>query len=721
MGFHIYRVAGPELTRGSYALTFDGEGRLLVGDGNSVRRLDDVDGDGVYDQFETIATGLGPRGPQGLLIWGDRLYAVGGDGLQVFDGYRSGKLARRGRLGGAFNTGGDHDLHAVLRGHDGFLYLMAGNGAGVDGRKHITEASSPMLQERQASVFRLDPDGRHWECLAAGGRNPPGLGLNYLGELFSFDSDMEWHVGLPWYRPIRLNHWATGTDQGWEEVGARPDYFIDAATPVMEAGRGSPTCGVFYEHRQFPAHYRNAFFNCDYRWKRESDDQYATTGRLVAFFLERDGAEWKARMETVAKPKPNARDARGMLIDFALVDVAVAPDGSLFLSDHRQGVWRLFYGPETNPSIIPGIQPDRGPLPTGTTAILGELLRLPQPLSEWSRAREEALGALGGAVLTNALRQAASDAGKPLEERVRAVQLLAPEFAGLDAAWLTGLVTDRDPEIRAQAGWLLGLRMRTEETPLLLKLLADTHPLVRRRAAESLNRSDVAAAAAGLVTRLNDESRLTRFIAMNALARHPLAEWFPSASRSPLIQTRLRSLVAALLGRETPPDEQVREVLRPLLQPGHGPVSAEDRTDFLRVLQLFERSLSADPEFRSLVEHYVLSVFPASVARIRWEQAAVAGLYRLDRSFGPLTRWLKSERDPVTQFRIAKSLARLRSGWTVDEETAAVVWFEGTQTGWFADFASKGVEFPAFWATTVKEFSDHHAEAVLRRASEIDV
>src|ERR1051326_2594746 len=29
-GFHIYRAAGPELTGGSYAATFDGEGRLLV-------------------------------------------------------------------------------------------------------------------------------------------------------------------------------------------------------------------------------------------------------------------------------------------------------------------------------------------------------------------------------------------------------------------------------------------------------------------------------------------------------------------------------------------------------------------------------------------------------------------------------------------------------------------------------------------------------------------
>ncbi len=210
-GFHIYRAAGADLSGGSYDLCFDGEGRLLVGDGTAVRRLIDRDNDGVYDGYEVITTDLGPRGPQGLLVWGDRLYAVGGDGLQLFEGYRSGTLIHRGRLGEKFNTGGDHDLHTVLRGHDGYLYLMAGNGAGIEGRRHITEATSPCLFEREASVFRVSTDGQKWEGIARGGRNPPNLGMNYLGELFSWDSDMEWHVGLPWYRPTRLNHWLIGT------------------------------------------------------------------------------------------------------------------------------------------------------------------------------------------------------------------------------------------------------------------------------------------------------------------------------------------------------------------------------------------------------------------------------------------------------------------------------------------------------------------------------
>src|SRR4051794_1823504 len=423
-GFHIYRAAGPDISGGSYALTFDGDGKLLVGDGNAVRRLQDSEGDGIFDRFDVIATGLGWRGPQGLLVYGDRLYAVGGDGIQLFEGYRSGgPLQPKGRIGKKFSTGGDHDAHTLFRGHDGFLYFMAGNGAGISGRTHITEPTSPALQEREASVFRISPDGQHWECVANGGRNPPNLGMNYLGDLFSFDSDMEWHVGLPWYRPVRLNHWIVGGDQGWHEVGANPPYYIDSLPRILDVGRGSPTWGTFYEHNQLPIRYRNTFLVCDYRWKRESNDQYNTAGRLVAFFLKRKGASWGADMETLARPKPGARDSNGKPINFALVDVVVAPDGSLILSDHNQGLWRIYYGDKAplNATTLEAGSKRRRIVPG---AMLSQLLSLPRPGAEWSRTREEAIRAAGGPELTVQLRLLAANPAKPIDIRLAALRYL---------------------------------------------------------------------------------------------------------------------------------------------------------------------------------------------------------------------------------------------------------------------------------------------------------
>jgi hypothetical protein len=310
-GFRIYRAAGNDLAGGSYDIAFDGKGRLLVGDGKTIRRLADQDNDGVYDSFESIAEGLGGRGPQGLIVRGDRLYAVGGDGLQLFEGYNSGgRLTHRGRLGAPFNTGGDHGAHTILPGHDGYLYFVSGDGGGVGGRKHITEETSPALTERAASVFRISPDGKRWECWANGGRNPPNLGMNYLGELFSWDSDMEWHVDLPWYRPLRLNHWIQGSDQGWQEVGAYPAYYIDTVHPVQANGRGSPTWGTFYEHSQFPPPYRDAFLVADYQWKSATSGDYDTAGRLVVFFLQRAGAGWQRRWRRLSGPRRAPRMPR---------------------------------------------------------------------------------------------------------------------------------------------------------------------------------------------------------------------------------------------------------------------------------------------------------------------------------------------------------------------------------------------------------------------------
>ena len=87
--------------------------------------------------------------------------------------------------------------------------------------------------------------------------------------------------------------------------------------------------------------YHDAYLVCDYRWKRASADTYTSTGRLLAFFLERTGASWSASLEVLARSRPGATDAEGRPIDFALVDLEVAPDGSWFLSDHNQGLWRM--------------------------------------------------------------------------------------------------------------------------------------------------------------------------------------------------------------------------------------------------------------------------------------------------------------------------------------------------------------------------------------------
>jgi len=722
-GFRIYRAASAELSGGSYDLTFDGQGRLLVGDGTAVRRLTDNDNDGVYDEFEVIAEGLGPRGPQGLLVYDDKLYATGGDGVQLFTGMLSGgKLLHRGRIGQPFNTGGDHASHTLLRGLDGYVYFNTGDGGGISDRKHITEASSPVLYERKASVFRIDPNGHHWECVSAGGRNPPSLGMNYLGELFSWDSDMEWHVDLPFYRPVRLNHWITGADQGWQSVGAYPPYYIDNVPPVAVIGRGSPTWGVFYEHFQFPEKYADSFIVCDYRWKSATSGGYNSGGRLVAFHLDRNGADWQASMEVLAQPKPGARDAAGQAINFALVDVDVAPDGSLFVTDHNQGVWRVVYDPEkrgAQPPVfdfnslarfIPNMQ---------RLAALEAVMVWPQPGAEWSRTTIENIHSQTAGALMKQLQEVALNEEATARKRMRAIRLLASRFAYLPAEFIAQLAASKNVEARGQAAWLIGIRGRADEVPLLLTLLSDTDAFVRRRAAESLTRVDAPTANDALIERLSDSDRTVRYVAMSALAHREPKDWVGAAMATREPQTVMRSLVAYSIRREQPPGDVLEKTVADLLDnPG---MTSEDRLDFLRVLGLNREALVQNEKLRERIADRLLERFPDSDKNIRWEQARLLGEYGVASAAGKLLDALEQEEDGVTQFHLARALSRLAWGLDAPATKRTVNWLIRSQQGWFAQLDGKGRQFPDFWATVLSEFVEHRGTAFANRLSEIDL
>ncbi|MDG1890485.1 MAG: HEAT repeat domain-containing protein [Verrucomicrobiota bacterium] len=722
-GFHIYKAAERDMSGGSYDITFDGDGRLLVGDGKNVRRLADTNQDQTYDAYEIIAKGLGGRGPQGLAVYGDYLYAVGGDGVQLFSGYQAGgALKHEQRLGAPFNTGGDHAAHTIMRGLDGFMYFVTGDGGGVGERKHITEDHSPVLFERNASVFRFDRFGEQWECLSTGGRNPPSLGMNYLGECFSFDSDMEWHVALPFYRPVRLNHWVVGGDQGWQQVGAYPAYYLDCLPPVLEVGRGSPNWGIFYEHVQFPKPYRDAFLACDYQWKSASSGSYASPGRLVAFHLERKDATWSAEMSVLAQPKEGAILPSGEPIHFALVDVDVAPDGSLFLSDHNQGIWRLFYDAGFDSTMLPPmVRPSRGEGPEENSP-LDAILKLPQPMAEWSRLQEQDLFALDDAKMVRALKTVSLDDTLNLRRRLRAIRLLAPRFRSLPTTFVSTLALDAFPEIRGQAAWLMGLRQQPTERVTRVHLLEDSDPFVRRRAAESFNRSVEKVTISHLRELLNDADRYVRYSAMTALAHYSTAEIVAAMDSSLHPRILMRMLVATDIRRERASQHVVQTMATPLLAWSmKSPEERQDTLDLLRVLGLFRKELQSSKPIVQAIQQRLVDLFTSASDRlIRWESARLLGEYDVGDGFALLLDALEVEKDGVTQFHFAEALSRIRRGFHPGDSRRFIKWIQSTQKGWFADLDGKGRQFSGFWSSVMARVAGHHSTALLDLADGLE-
>jgi len=337
----IYTV--PKAAQGSWvSMTTDPKGRLIVSDQyGSLYRV--IPGKGnVLTTFEKLKTPLGMA--HGMLFAFHSLYVVGkgpqGTGLyrlQDLDGddqFEKVTLLRKLRVGS------EHHAHAVILGPDHKLYIVAGNFSvlpkGVEKNSPRRNYKNDWLlpQHLPASghnkngiplagfILRTDSKGKKWELICGGFRNPYDIAFNDQGELFAYDSDMEYDSGTAWYRPTRLNHVISGAEFGWRRGAAKwPAYYADSFGSVVDIGQGSPTGVTFGYGAKFPAKYQQALFLNDW-----------TYGRIRAVHLEPSGATYKATYENfvIGRPLP-------------LTDSVIGKDGALyFLVGGRRTQSKLF-------------------------------------------------------------------------------------------------------------------------------------------------------------------------------------------------------------------------------------------------------------------------------------------------------------------------------------------------------------------------------------------
>jgi putative heme-binding domain-containing protein len=186
-------------------------------------------------------------------------------------------------------------------------------------------------------VVRSDADGKKaWELMLAGFRNSYDFDFNREGEMFTFDSDMEWDWGLPWYRPIRINHCVPGAEFGWRSGSAVwPEYYPDSLPATINIGVGSPTGVKFGTKSNFPEKYQRAMYAFDWSY-----------GRIFAVHLHPQGASYSADYEVLLKGKP-----------LNLTDLEFGKDGAMyFITGGRgtqSGLYRVSYegkAPREKPS-----------------------------------------------------------------------------------------------------------------------------------------------------------------------------------------------------------------------------------------------------------------------------------------------------------------------------------------------------------------------------------
>ncbi|WDQ16414.1 c-type cytochrome [Rhodopirellula sp. P2] len=263
-------------------------------------RLTDTDGDDQYDKKEHIIplNGGSEHGPHALLVTpdGKRIIMVAGNNTNLPE-----EIA--------------HSRVPKVWDEDHLLGRMP------DARGHNANRMAP-----GGFICSLNPDGSEVELIATGFRNPYDIALNRQGELFTYDADMEWDVGTPWYRPTRINHVISGSEFGWRNgTGKWPAYYPDSFGSAVDIGPGSPTGIVFGYGAKFPKKYENALFISDWSY-----------GNIHAVHLTEDGSSYSGTYETFATAAP-----------LPVTDLVIHPDGALYFAiggrGTQSGLYRIKY------------------------------------------------------------------------------------------------------------------------------------------------------------------------------------------------------------------------------------------------------------------------------------------------------------------------------------------------------------------------------------------
>jgi putative heme-binding domain-containing protein len=350
-GFKVELLRSAQPGEGSWvALTTDPKGRLILSpQGKEPMLRITLDGQGQIAKLENDAIPANVSGAMGLLYANNSLYVngQGPDGYHMYrltdtdgdDKFDKVELIRRWE-GGT----GEHGAHGIVLGPDKKLYVVCGNFVGVPRdllptSPHKNYADDLILPRAEDGngfgagkkppggyVVRMDLDGKNCELFASGQRNTYDIGFNTDGELFGFDSDMEWDWGMPWYRPIRAFHAVSGGDTGFREgSGKWPEYYADSLPAVVNIGVGSPTGVRFGTGARFPRKYQRAFYMMDWSY-----------GRIIAVHLMPKGASYAGTFENLVVGKP-----------LNVTDFEIGPDGALYFATGgrgtQSGLYRVSY------------------------------------------------------------------------------------------------------------------------------------------------------------------------------------------------------------------------------------------------------------------------------------------------------------------------------------------------------------------------------------------
>ena len=492
---------------------------VLRPDGDRIQILEDTDGDGIADKAKTFYQDLSINTALGICVLGNKVIVSSAPYIFVLTDTDGDDVADKRELLFTTDVGQadhDHAAHAFVFGPDGKLYFNCGNAGRVlrrplqkdlplhgkltkeqiEGGTLVKDASGREISDkgrpyRQGMAFRCDIDGSDVEVLGHNFRNNYELAVDSFGTVWQSDNDDDGNQG------VRINYVMEGgnfgySDEmtgagwgqkrtGWEsEIPKRHWHLNDPGVVpnFVQTGAGAPTGIAVYEGDLLPAVFRGQVVHCD-----------AGPRVVRAYPATQDGAGYAGTMTDILT---SADDW------FRPSDVAVGPDGALFVADwndsgvggHSMADQKL----ETMTGRIYRVAPkgNRPAVPKlDLKSAKGAVTALRSPNHETRYLAWNALHEMGGKA-SKELKKVWN--GTEPRQRARALQLLA-RIKGNELKQVSAALKDTDSDIRV-AGLRLARELGLDLIAVAGPLVGDPSPQVRREVAIALRGSSAPAAPA---------------------------------------------------------------------------------------------------------------------------------------------------------------------------------------------------------------------------------
>jgi putative membrane-bound dehydrogenase-like protein len=486
-------AAAPDVVQ-PISIDVDARGRLLVIESHThfrppnykgpkhdrILMLEDTKGEGKADRITTFFEGTTATMDIAVHPDGSVYLATRNEVLRLRDTKDAGKADEKQRIV-FLDTKGDypHDgLSGLCFDSKGDLYFGIGENLGNDYKLVGSDGTTLTGGGEGGNIFWCTADGKKLRRVATGFWNPFGTCRDIFGRLFTVDNDPD---EMP---PCRMVHTVEGGDYGFQFRYGRAGRHVFQAwdgqlpgTLPMLTGVGEAPCEVLsYESDGLPREYHGNLLVASW-----------ADHRIERYVLKERGASFGAEL------KPFVQGGK----DFRPVGLAVAPDGSIFVSDWVLSDYNLH-----GRGAIWHIRPKEARKPDRPTDPRKALFSLHRPLRE-SAARQLATEDDGRDFLRNQLssdnmrvraasltalidaddRKAdlAAIADKDAETGIRAMAVRALVARGADVHGF--LDAKQSAAVRLEA--VGGLR-EEKDAPRLLALLADPDPFLRNAAVQQL-------------------------------------------------------------------------------------------------------------------------------------------------------------------------------------------------------------------------------------------